>query len=65
MKQSYEKLLLIPLPVEQDGAILTGSYTKKPIKVDEVVVEDYTNGFLESDGTGSFSGPEFKDISFE
>ncbi len=56
MSKPYKRMALALLDISLEGQILTGSYTKSPIKLNEVTVDDFDNGF----------GDEpFKDISLE
>lgn len=58
MKKTYTKLSISPVAVEMDSTILTGSVTTMKIKVQNVTVDEYDNGFAtETNG--------FKEIGFD
>lgn len=56
MKRRYCRLNFTPIVFDVEGPMLTGSYTNQAIKVDNVTVDEYDNGF----GTDPF-----KDITFD
>lgn len=59
-RRVYQRMDFSPVSVDLSGTILTGSLTSVPIKINEVTVEDFENGF---DATAYPDG--FKDITFD
>lgn len=57
MAKRYEKPSLSPLSMAQTESILEGSDTNKPMKVQNVTVEDYHDGFETQGG--------FQEITFD
>ena len=58
MKRSYSKPWIDPVYITTEGVILNGSTTNKSLKVANVTVEEYVNGFdSEPDG--------FKELNFD
>ena len=61
MKRFYEKLSLAPFSFEMEGPVLDGSYTNKAMKVEQVTVDEFDNGF---DPTGT-NPNAFQEITFD
>ncbi len=59
MKRNYEKLSVSVVEFQSDCPILAGSKTSVPIKVNQVTVEEYQQGF------GVPGGDDFQTISFD
>ena len=59
MKKNYEKLSVSVVEFRSDSPILAGSKTSVPIKVNQVTVEEYHQGF------GTPGGDDFQTISFD
>lgn len=56
MKRHYTHISLTELKLEQESPILAGSLTAVPVKVKNVRVHDYDNGFGDN---------PFADVSFD
>lgn len=56
MRKDYEKPAYCQVDIDLVGVLLNGSVTNVPVLVQEVSVEDYTNGF---------ESGEFEPISFD
>lgn len=59
MRRAYQRMTISNVAVEFSGAVLTGSVTSVSIKVDEVTVEDFEQGF------GTTASDDFKEIVFD
>lgn len=59
MKRTYHKMTAVPFDFELESAILAGSQTLTCIKVQDVVVEAYTQGF------GTDETDDFQNVSFD
>lgn len=58
MTKVYQKLQMMPIEVEGEVSVLTGSNSKQSIKINSVEVADYENGFASETGG-------FKEITFD
>ena len=61
MKRIYESLRVEPLRVDVEKSFMVGSVTAYAIKPNNVVVEDFHQGFSGS----AFNGNDFKELSFD
>ena len=60
MVKYYDGVVFTPMDFRLEGSLLDGSYTNKAIKVEQVTVDDFDNGF---DSTIAPDG--FQDITFD
>ena len=58
-KRIYERMEVTPIQLETSGTLLAGSKTATAIKVQDVTVEDFHQGF------GTTGGTDFKEVSFD
>ena len=61
MRRIYESLRVEPLRVDIEKSFMVGSVTAYAIKPNNVVVEDFHQGFSGS----AFNGNDFKELSFD
>lgn len=58
-KRTYERMEVTPIQLETSGTLLAASKTATPIKVQNVTVEDFDQGF------GTTASDDFKEVSFD
>lgn len=56
MSKNYQKLQTVPIEIEGEMSILDGSVTLTSMSVNQVVVENYEDGFA---STGGFQTVDF------
>lgn len=61
-KRKYIMPLCVPTDVELESAILDGSIVNVSLKVENVIIEEFSDGFADS---ATSVAPGFQDVSFD